>query len=138
VSGDRRLRAPPDRGPRDARGGAQPLLATRRIVVYFAAAHLHAHARALLEEWATAFGDADVVLIGDIYAARERDTLGIDSAMLARRLAHPQARAVGGMEHAVAELQNLLEPGDVLLTLGAGDGHKVGETALAALERANV
>lgn len=115
---------------------ARSRFGARRLVVYFQP-HTYTRTRALLEEWATAFGDADVVLIGDIYAARERDTLGIDSAMLARRLAHPQARAVGGMEHAVAELQNLIEPGDVLLTLGAGDGHKVGEAALAALERAN-
>ena len=39
----------------------------------------------------------------------------------------PGCRAVGGMAHAVEQLLNLLQPGDVLLTLGAGDGYQVGE-----------
>ena len=73
------------------------------------------------------------MLIGAIYAARERDTLGMDSAALASRIAHPNVHATGGMEHAVAELLNVLEPGDLLLTLGAGDGYKVGEMVLEAL-----
>jgi UDP-N-acetylmuramate--alanine ligase len=96
--------------------------------------HTYSRTRALLGEWATAFGDADVVRIGDIYAARETDTLGIDSATLARRIDHPDCRAVGGMTHAIEALHVLLKPGDVLLTLGAGDGYKVGEVILEGLE----
>jgi UDP-N-acetylmuramate--alanine ligase len=111
----------------------------RRIVVYFQP-HTYSRSRALLHQWATAFGDregADIVLVGDIYAARERDTLGIDSAALVRQIDHPNVRSVGGMEHAVAELLKLLRPGDVLLTFGAGDGYKVGEAVLEEL-RASV
>ena len=55
----------------------------RRIVVYLQP-HTYSRTRALLDDWADAFGDADIVRIGEIYAARERDTLGIDSATLAR------------------------------------------------------
>jgi UDP-N-acetylmuramate--alanine ligase len=71
-----------------------------------------------------------VVLIGAIYAARERDTLGMSDATLANAIDHPNVHAVGGMEHAVAVLLDQLEPGDVLLTLGAGDGYRVGEEVL--------
>jgi UDP-N-acetylmuramate--alanine ligase len=105
----------------------------RRIVVYLQP-HTYSRTRALLDEWAGAFGGADIVRIGEIYAAREHDTLGIDSAALAERIDHPNSQAIGGMAHAVEALLNLLQPGDVLLTLGAGDGYKVGEMILSRLQ----
>jgi len=112
-----------------------------RRLVAFLQPHTYSRTHALLDDWATAFGDpvsnpgegADVVRVGDIYAARERDTLGVDSPMLARRIEHPDAQAVGGLEQAVSALIELLQPGDVLLTLGAGDSHKVGERILEML-----
>jgi UDP-N-acetylmuramate--alanine ligase len=104
----------------------------QRIVVYLQP-HTYSRTKALLDEWANAFHEADMVLIGAIYAARERDTLGIDSATLARRIDQPGVRTVGGIDHASAELLTILQPGDVLLTLGAGDGYKVGETILGML-----
>ena len=102
----------------------------RRLVVYLQP-HTYSRTRALLDAWATAFGDADVVRIGEIYAAREHDPLGMSSAVLAGRIDHPDVQAVGGLNQAIAELVRLLRPGDVLLTLGAGDGYKVGEAILA-------
>ncbi len=104
----------------------------RRIVVYVQP-HTYSRTLALLDAWADAFGDADIVRVGEIYAAREHDTLGIDSATLARRIDHPNSQEVGGMTHAVEQLLGLLQPGDLLLTLGAGDGHKVGEKILEKL-----
>jgi UDP-N-acetylmuramate--alanine ligase len=104
----------------------------RRIVAYLQP-HTYSRTRALLDEWSAAFDNADIVLIGEIYAAREQDTLGMDSATLASRIAHSNVHAIGGMKHAVAELLDLLKPGDVLLTLGAGDGFKVGERVLEEL-----
>jgi UDP-N-acetylmuramate--alanine ligase len=104
----------------------------RRIVAYLQP-HTYSRTLALLDSWASAFGDADIVRIGEIYAARERDTLGIDSARMASRIDHPDSHEVGGMTHAVDELLALLQPGDVLLTLGAGDGYRVGEMILNKL-----
>ena len=106
----------------------------RRIVAYFQP-HTYSRTRALLDAWASAFGDADLVLVGDIYAARETDTLGIDAELLAQRLAHPAARTAGSPAEAAAAVQEIVQPGDVLLTLGAGDGYQVGEQVLAALQR---
>jgi UDP-N-acetylmuramate--alanine ligase len=106
----------------------------RRIVVYLQP-HTYSRTRALLDDWASAFGGADVVRIGDIYAARETDTLGVDATIMAGRIEHPDTRAVGDLAHAAAELLGLLRPGDVLLTLGAGDGQLVGEMVLSALGR---
>jgi UDP-N-acetylmuramate--alanine ligase len=104
----------------------------RRIVAYLQP-HTYSRTLALLDAWAGAFGDADIVRIGEIYAARERDTLGIDSATLARRIDHPDSQEVGGIAHAVEQLSKLLQPGDLLLTLGAGDGYRVGEMILEGL-----
>jgi UDP-N-acetylmuramate--alanine ligase len=50
--------------------------------------------------------------------------------VLAGRIEHPDVRAVGGLDHAAMDLLSLLQPGDVLLTMGAGDGYKVGEMIL--------
>jgi len=109
----------------------------RRIVAYVQP-HTYSRTAALLEEWAGAFGDADAVAIGDIYAAREQNTLGIDSALLAQRIEHPNVRVVGTVDQATSEVAKLLQPGDVLLTLGAGDGNRVGEAVLETFERLNV
>ena len=106
----------------------------RRIVVYLQP-HTYSRTRALLDDWATAFGDADrCCASATIYAAREHDTLGIDSATLAQRIDHPEAAQSVAWSMLVAELLDLLQPGDVLLTLGAGDGYKVGEMILRSIE----
>ncbi len=109
----------------------------RRIVAYIQP-HTYSRTRALLEQWPAAFGDADVVLVGAIYAARETDPGGLHQALaqdLARRVAatHPHSVYVGTVPEATAAAQRLLRPGDVLLTMGAGDGNRVGEALLAAL-----
>jgi UDP-N-acetylmuramate--alanine ligase len=108
----------------------------RRIVAYFQP-HTYSRTRELLGDWALAFSDADIVRVGEIYAARERDTLGNDkyNYIVAERIEHPNVRALDGVEQAAAQLLNLLQPGDLLLTLSAGDGYRVGEMILAALDR---
>ncbi|MCD6291681.1 MAG: UDP-N-acetylmuramate--L-alanine ligase [Anaerolineae bacterium] len=98
--------------------------------------HTYSRTRALLQAFAGCFAQADHVLVTDIYAAREHETLGVDASQLAERIGrqHPDARYVGGLDDVVRVLLQGLRPGDVLLTLGAGDGYQVGERVLAALE----
>jgi hypothetical protein len=71
----------------------------------------------------------------DIYAARETDNLGIDASALVSRMDHPQARHVGSRRQAAGHLLEHVRPGDLVLTLGAGDGDRVGEWVLDALRR---
>ncbi len=104
----------------------------RRLVVYLQP-HTFSRTRALLEEWADAFADADLLRVGAIYAAREPALPGVDAQALAAVIRHPDARPVGDVAGATEAVCALLRPGDVLLTLGAGDGYRVGEQALAAL-----
>ncbi len=95
--------------------------------------HTYSRTKVLLGEFARAFDQADHVLVLPIYAAREQDTLGVSSADVVARMAHPDVRLVGSREEAVALLGAEVRPGDVVLTLGAGDGDRVGEWLLIAL-----
>jgi UDP-N-acetylmuramate--alanine ligase len=105
----------------------------RRVVAYLQP-HTYSRTKALLLDWPSAFDDADIVLIGDIYAARERDTLGMSAEQLAVTIG-PQATAVGGIDEAVTQILARLQPNDILLTLGAGDGYQVGIFVLERLRR---
>ncbi len=87
--------------------------------------HTYTRTRALLAEFADAFQDADRVLVTDIYAARERDTLGVSGAALAAQMDARKAQYVPSLAHAAALLRAELQAGDVLLALGAGDVNRV-------------
>ncbi|HEY0604552.1 MAG TPA: UDP-N-acetylmuramate--L-alanine ligase [Herpetosiphonaceae bacterium] len=111
----------------------------RRLVVYFQP-HTFSRTAALIDEFGDSFGDADVLLIGDIYPSRERaaDFPGIDAAFLAQRIRRPAAAPSGDLHQSARELAALLRTGDVLLTLGAGDGYQVGEWVLEELRTKNL
>jgi UDP-N-acetylmuramate--alanine ligase len=95
--------------------------------------HTYSRTRALLNEFATSFDIADHVLIAEIYAARETDNLGLSAQDLVQLIRHRDVRYVGTLQEASDYLGAALRSGDVLLTLGAGDGYVVGETVLRTL-----
>jgi UDP-N-acetylmuramate--alanine ligase len=108
--------------------------AGRPLWVFFQP-HTFSRTKALLDEFAVSFEDADHVLISEIYAAREKDTLGITSADLVQRMEHPDVRLLPSLQEASDYLRSKLRPGDVLLTLGAGNGYAVGEAVLRGLRK---
>ena len=94
--------------------------------------HTYTRTKALMDDFAKALTLADHVVLADIYAARETDTLGISSSMLAEKV-----NALGGCADYFDSFDKietcLLEnckPGDVLITMGAGDVVKIGEKLL--------
>jgi UDP-N-acetylmuramate--alanine ligase len=95
--------------------------------------HTYSRTKALLEEFASSFSQADHVIICDIYAAREKDTLGISSLDILALMDHPDAKYIGSLEAVAFYLEEHLKPGAVLITLGAGDVYQVGEKVLEAL-----
>lgn len=95
--------------------------------------HTYSRTRALLEEFARSFEDADHVILVPIYAAREADPQDIRSQDIVDRMRHPDARFLPDFDAAVADLRARVRPGDVVLTLGAGDGHQIGERLLECL-----
>ena len=95
--------------------------------------HTYSRTAALLEDFAAAFSDADHVLVTGIYAAREQDTLGVSATDLVAQMKHPDVQYVETLDNAVAVLLDRVEPGGVVITLGAGDGYQVGERVLHLL-----
>ena len=93
--------------------------------------HTFTRTAALLDEFANAFGDADHVIVTKIFAAREKDDLGISSRNLVRRMQHRDAQYVAQLGDIAGYLTTHLKSGDVLVTLGAGDVDGVGEQMLA-------
>ncbi len=100
----------------------------RRIVAAFQP-HRYTRTRALLEEFAQAFFDADVVVVTDIYAASEPPVPGLTGRTLVDALlAHGQreAHSIPRVEDLPEALDGLTRPGDLLLTFGAGSITSVG------------
>jgi len=95
--------------------------------------HTYSRTKTLREEFARAFGAADHVIVLPIYAAREKDTLGISSADVVKAMRHDDARCAGSLDEALVWLGTEVRPGDVVLTMGAGDGDRVGEWLLKVL-----
>lgn len=95
--------------------------------------HTYTRTRALLDQWRTAFTDADSVVVMDIYPAREHDTLGLTGEVVAAALEHPCVLFGGDVAATVALLMSQVQPGDVVLTLGAGTSTQVAEGLLTAL-----
>jgi len=104
----------------------------RRLVCLFQP-HTYSRSRYLLEGFRTCFGNADVLLVAETYAAREDPSQGLGAMELAASVREPPARYVGGLEEAAAAALAELRPGDVFLTVGAGDVDRVGHRVLEAL-----
>ncbi len=114
--------------------GARRRYAGRRIWVIFQP-HTYSRTKTLLTEFASAFDDADRVIVTEIYAARENDTLGIESGALVQLMSHPGAMHIADQREATSWVGEQLTAGDVVITMGAGDVWKAGEELLALLAR---
>ncbi|RLC86452.1 MAG: UDP-N-acetylmuramate--L-alanine ligase [Chloroflexi bacterium] len=95
--------------------------------------HTYSRTRALLKDFARAFDLADHVILLPIYAARETDALNTSSRDVAAEMQHPDVRCAGSLDEALVWLGTEVRPGNVVLTLGAGDGNRVGEWLLEVL-----
>ena len=94
--------------------------------------HTFSRTRFLFDEFGEAFGDADEIIIADIFAARETDDGTVSAAQLADRIAQTgkSARYVGDFAAIEAYLWEHCKSGDLLMTVGAGDVYKIGENFL--------
>ncbi len=93
--------------------------------------HTYSRTRALQAQYAEAFGDADEVLVTDIYAARELPVPGVDGATLTEAMAHPRARHVPGAADALQVLLREVAAPALVLILSAGDAPRIGVEYLA-------
>ncbi|MCD8347868.1 MAG: UDP-N-acetylmuramate--L-alanine ligase [Lachnospiraceae bacterium] len=94
--------------------------------------HTYSRTKALLDEFVDALTLADKIVLADIYAARETDTLGVSSDLLREKLEEKGKEAWYFPTFDEIEtflLENCL-PGDLLITMGAGDVVRIGEKLL--------
>lgn len=87
--------------------------------------HTYTRTKALFDDFAAVLKLPDRVLLAEIFAARETDTLGISSADLAAKI--PGAEFCPTLEDVTARLAQLARPGDLILTVGAGSIYLAGE-----------
>ncbi|HWS53257.1 MAG TPA: UDP-N-acetylmuramate--L-alanine ligase [Pyrinomonadaceae bacterium] len=110
--------------------------AGRRMVVLFQP-HRYSRTQDLMEEFARSFNNADVLMVTDIYAASEDPIPGVSASALVgavQRFGHKDARAVGSVEEATRALLEEARPGDMVITLGAGNVYRVGEKLVELLK----
>jgi UDP-N-acetylmuramate--alanine ligase len=98
--------------------------------------HRYTRTQALLEEFATAFGDADDVLVLDIYPASEAPIPGITGELVAQKVAARgrQAQFVSSFADAVHFAVSAANSGDLVITLGAGNVSQLGPQIVEALQ----
>jgi UDP-N-acetylmuramate--alanine ligase len=104
----------------------------RRTVVVFQP-HRYTRVAALMEEFARSFYQADVLIVTEIYKAGEQPIPGVSGAALTEALAqhgHKEAVHARDLAEALRLVRARVKPGDLLITLGAGDVWKVGEQFL--------
>ncbi len=108
---------------------------SRRLVVAFQP-HRYSRTQDLFGEFLEAFDDADVLYLTDIYSAGEARIDGVSTEALhqaLKRRGHLDVRYVPARERVAEALLEVVRPGDLVLTLGAGDIHRVGDELLARL-----
>jgi UDP-N-acetylmuramate--alanine ligase len=89
-----------------------------------------------MDEFASAFNNADVLLVTDIYAASETPLDGITAEVLTERIksyGHKNAEHVGAVDGAAEALRGIVREGDLVITLGAGSVNRQGDRLLALL-----
>ena len=108
----------------------------RRIVTVFQP-HLYSRTQDFLEGFARSFFNSDVLIVTDIFPAREEPIPGIDGelvAEMARRYGHRGVHFVKENDQLVDRLEEIARPGDTVITMGAGDIYKAGRAFLKRLK----
>ncbi len=97
----------------------------KRMVVAFQP-HTYTRTKALFDDFVRELRKPDVVVLAEIYAARERNTVGISSKDLLKHI--PGAIYCETLPEVTEQLKKIAQPGDVILTVGAGDIYHAGES----------
>jgi len=98
--------------------------------------HRYTRTRDLMGEFAKSFDDCDSLVLLDIYAASERPIEGITAEVLAERIwasGHKEVRYVASFAEAAQTVVSSAQPGDMILTLGAGSVSQLGPIILEKL-----
>lgn len=98
-----------------------------RVVIAFQP-HTYTRTKALFDDFVRELSRADYLVLAEIYAARERNTTGISSRDLQAKI--PGSVYCRTLPQVTNHLRSIVQPGDVILTIGAGDIFRAGEALL--------
>jgi UDP-N-acetylmuramate--alanine ligase len=104
----------------------------RRKVVVFQP-HRYSRTQKLFDEFTRAFYQSDILLVMPIYPASEKMIPGVTASKLVESIrahGHKDVIFIGGVDECLTYLDELTKPGDLILTLGAGNVFKAGEAFL--------
>jgi len=116
--------------------GAKSGWRKRRVICAFQP-HLYSRTRDFYEEFGRAFFNADVVIVTDVYPAREEPIQGVTGELIvnaAKMFGHKDVRYVPDKKDVPDVLLSLARPGDIVITVGAGDIWKCGEEFIHKLQ----
>jgi UDP-N-acetylmuramate--alanine ligase len=99
----------------------------QRLIIAFQP-HTYTRTQALFSDFVRELKAADLVVLSDIYAARERNTTGISSEDLQKEI--PGSVYCPTLPEVTEYLKSVACSGDVILTVGAGDIYRAGEAML--------
>lgn len=111
----------------------------RRIVAVFQP-HLYSRTQQLHEEFGMSFFDADVLVVTDVYPSREKPIEGVDGNLIAKdasSFGHKTVHYVANKNELPENLSHLVQSGDIVITMGAGDIYKYGEAFTAIMSGNN-
>lgn len=111
----------------------------RRIIAVFQP-HLYSRTEQLYEEFGQSFFDAEVLVVTDIYPSREKPIEGVTGKLVAdtaKNYGHRDVHYVENKEELPNRLRKIVQKGDIVVTMGAGDIYKYGEEFTKTLKQQN-
>jgi UDP-N-acetylmuramate--alanine ligase len=99
-------------------------LGYKRTIVVFQP-HTYSRTKALFDDFVAQLRRPDIAILAEIYAAREQNTIGISSKDISDRIEN--SMYFDSFDEILKTLRWTAAPGDIILTVGAGDIYKVGE-----------
>jgi UDP-N-acetylmuramate--alanine ligase len=111
---------------------ARNLAQAGRVIVIFQP-HRYSRTAAFAQQFSTSLQLADFTFLLEVYAASEKPLPGISSLLISKQMSSSQVKFEPSMVEVVNEVSAMAKPGDVILTLGAGDVSSLGEPILQAL-----
>ncbi len=105
----------------------------RRVICVFQP-HLYSRTRDFYDEFGRSFFNADILVLTDVYPAREEPIQGVSGELIAnaaKEFGHKQVHYVPDKKQVAQFLLKIMQSGDIIITMGAGDIWKYGEEFIA-------
>ena len=109
----------------------------KRIIAIFQP-HLYSRTKDFYKEFGKSFFDSDLLIVTDIYPAREEPIPGITGELIvskAKEFGHKEVFYIPRKEEIIPFLSKILKENDLVITMGAGDIYKIGENLISELKK---